>query len=100
MEFKSKVIEVEAIEWKGKNQNEMFDFLTGSTDQNVTLEGETFRIDLVNGGCQVGDLIIKTKEGEMKADIGDYVIKEPFPTDNRKFYPCKADIFNKRYEKV
>ena len=100
MKAKSREIVIDFLCWTGKNQNEMFDFLTESENQRVTLEGEAFRIDLVNGGCQVGDLIIKTKEGEMKADRGDYVIKEPFPTDNRKFYPCKANIFNKRYEKV
>ena len=92
----------EAILWNGKNQREMFDFLTSNTkvDECASLEEDTFRIDLVNGGCQVGNLIIKTKEGELKADIGDYVIKEPFPTCNRKFYPCKPDIFHKTYEKV
>ena len=36
----------------------------------------------------------------MKADIGDYVIKEPFSTDDRKFYPCKPDIFEKTYDLI
>ena len=100
MKFKKKPVIIEAIEWRGRNQVEMFDFLTNSTGQSVTLEGDTFRIDLVNGGCQVGNLIIKTSEGDMKADIGDYVIKEPFPTKDRIFYPCKPDIFLKTYDIV
>jgi len=95
-------IVVYVVQWNGKNQREMFDFLTNNTKENkpITLEEDTFRIDLVNGGCQVGNLIIKTSEGEMKADIGDYVIKEPFPTSDRVFYPCKPDIFKKTYSLV
>jgi hypothetical protein len=100
--YRKKPIEIEALIWTGRNQREMFDFLTNNLKENasMTCEEDTFRIDLVNGACQVGNLIIKTKEGEMKADIGDYVIKEPFSTDNRKFYPCKPDIFEKTYEIV
>ena len=100
MKFKSKVIEVEAEIWTGKNERTMFDFLTDTVDQRITLEEDSFRIDLVNGGCQVGNLVIKTREGEMKADIGDYVVKEPLQTTDRKFYPVKPEIFKYRYEKV
>ena len=91
-----KPVVIEAVQWDGKNQREMFDFLTNDTKENcaVTLEEDTFRIDLVNGGCQVGNLIIKTLEGEMKASIGDYVIKGI----SGEFYPCKPDIFEKTYE--
>jgi len=45
-------------------------------------------------------LLIPTLEGEMECSIGDYLIKEPFPTDWRKFYPCKPDIFEQTYKKV
>ena len=41
-------------------------------------------------------LIIETLEGDMKASLGDYVIKGI----NGEFYPCKPDIFDKTYEKV
>lgn len=44
--------------------------------------------------------IIHTLEGDMKASAGDWIIKEPFPTGDRKFYPCKPDIFEKTYEPV
>lgn len=39
-----------------------------------------------------------TYEGEMIAELGDYIVKEPFPTETRKFYPCKPDIFKQTYE--
>lgn len=39
---------------------------------------------------------IKTLEGTMKAEIGDYIITGV----NGEKYPCKPDIFDKSYEKV
>ena len=47
-------------------------------------------------GRSVNKLHIKTLEGTMTADIGDYIIKGV----NGEFYPCKPDIFEKTYEKV
>lgn len=45
-------------------------------------------------------LVIKTLEGDMVASENDWIIKEPFPTDGRTFYPCKSDIFEKTYEEI
>lgn len=43
----------------------------------------------------VGDeIIIPTLEGEMRAQIGDWIIKGV----NGELYPCKPDIFEKTYE--
>ena len=42
--------------------------------------------------------VIKTREGEMVGDYGDYIIQEPFPSADRKIYPCKPDIFRMTYE--
>lgn len=39
---------------------------------------------------------IKTLEGVMRGDAGDYIIRGV----NGEIYPCKPDIFNKTYEKV
>lgn len=41
-------------------------------------------------------LEIQTLEGEMRAQIGDWIIKGV----NGEFYPCKPDIFEKTYEEV
>lgn len=43
-----------------------------------------------------GHIIIKTLEGDMRAEIGDYIIKGV----EGEFYPCKPDIFNKTYEEA
>ena len=96
MKYRKKPVEIEAVEWTGKNEREMYEFLTVKIDTIPTLEEDTFRIDLVNGGCQVGNLIIKTLEGDHRANIGDYVIKGV----KGEYYPCKPDIFKMTYEKV
>lgn len=41
-------------------------------------------------------LKIRTLEGEMRANPGDYIIKGV----KGEFYPCKQDIFTKTYEPV
>ena len=39
-------------------------------------------------------LMIHTLEGDMRGDIGNYLIKGV----NGEFYPCRADIFEKTYQ--
>ncbi|MFM6927003.1 MAG: hypothetical protein ACKOX6_00975 [Bdellovibrio sp.] len=39
---------------------------------------------------------IQTREGEMRADMGDWIIKGV----KGEFYPCKPDIFQLTYEEV
>lgn len=41
-------------------------------------------------------IIIPTLEGEMKARVGDWIIRGV----NGEYYPCKKDIFEKTYEPV
>lgn len=42
------------------------------------------------------EMIIHTLEGDMKANVGDYIITGV----NGEQYPCKPDIFEKTYEPV
>lgn len=42
------------------------------------------------------EVVIHTLEGDMRADIGDYIITGV----NNEKYPCKPDIFEKTYEAV
>ncbi len=41
-------------------------------------------------------ILIETLEGNMKAELGDYIIKGV----QGGFYPCKPDIFEATYEPV
>ena len=45
-------------------------------------------------------LAIVTREGEMQAGLGDWIVREPNPTSDRKFYPVKPDIFAATYDAV
>ena len=43
-----------------------------------------------------GNVVIPTLEGNMNASIGDYIIKGL----RGEFYPCKPDVFEKKYELI
>ena len=43
-----------------------------------------------------GDMYIETLEGDMKTDVGDYIIQGI----KGELYPCKPDIFEQTYEAV
>lgn len=76
--FRKKPVVIEAVQWLGFNYNEVTQF---------------------QGGCaeyEGGKVIIQTLEGEMRASVGDWIIKGV----NGEFYPCKPDIFEKTYESV
>lgn len=95
MKYRKIPVVVDAVQWTGENQREMFDFLTNyeKTDDYMSASGENFVIDhnAVKGG-----LVIKTLEGERIASIGDYIIRGVAG----EFYPCKPEIFEKTYERA
>jgi hypothetical protein len=78
--YVKKPIPITAIQWTGDNAKELAEF--------------------TNGRCQfrVGRPSIKipTLEGDMGANIGDYIIRGV----DGEFYPCRQDIFLKTYEKI
>lgn len=37
---------------------------------------------------------------EMRAEVGDWIIKRPFRIDARRFYTCKRAVFENLYEPV
>ena len=80
MKFRKKPVVIEAFQWK---------------DKPVFPEGfeELHPIALINDEHK---LEIKTLEGTMTADDGDWIIKGV----KGGFYPCKPDIFEATYEKV
>jgi hypothetical protein len=78
--YRKKPVVIEAVQWDGNLET-----------LNVFPKEDTEPVKLRNG-----DLYIQTLEGEMKASIGDFIIKGV----QGEFYPCKPDIFEKTYEKV
>jgi hypothetical protein len=81
---------IEAFEWKGS-------FEESFADDNILcpkwiIHSITSAEAFIDDDC----LMIKTLEGVMKANVGDYIIQGV----NGEIYPCKPDIFKKTYEFV
>ncbi len=80
MKYRKKPVEIEAIQWNGRNLIDMNNFIT----VNFSINPYSQTIE------------IPTLEGDMKASVGDYIIKGV----QGEFYPCKPDIFKATYEKI
>lgn len=84
-----KPVEIEAVQWTGTNRSEIEQFCGwNNTLFYCYLSEETQTIEL--------KLEIITLEGNMKANVGDYIIKGV----KGEFYPCKEDIFKATYDIV
>lgn len=82
--YKKKPVVIESIQYTGDLDN--FNAI------NAWACGNAFE-SIENGdNC----LIIHTLEGDMKASVGDYIIKGV----QGEFYPCKPDIFEQTYEEA
>lgn len=88
MKYRKKPVEIEAFQYDG-------DF----KDREGRWYIPQFGIDAYRQEVLVFDgpeLYVKTLEGNMKVNIGDYIIQGV----NEEIYPCKPDIFEKTYEVV
>jgi hypothetical protein len=94
--FKKKLVTIEAIQYNQFNRDAIHEFVGRTLHQE--LESETAY--LAGKGAPLFSLLIETKEGNMKVMNGDWVIKEPFPTGDRDFYPCKSAIFKNTYDEI
>ena len=95
--FRKKHVEVEAIQWNGNSNRMEIEKFVGKELKCELVIDTAYE---VGKGRPIFDLLIETKEGIMKANKGDYIIKEPFPTGDRDFYTCKEEIFLKTYEEI
>ena len=84
MQYRKRPVVIEAVQWDGKNIDEVMEFM-----------GKDFEFSFYPDGVTV-DLTINTLEGDMHASVGDYIIKGV----DGEFYPCKPDIFERTYEEV
>lgn len=85
-------VSVEALEWTGENLAEMERFLGCGLITAPSYDGAGFLVEY----NQQMHLMIRTLEGDHRANVGDYVIKGI----KGEFYPCKPDIFEATYSKV
>lgn len=80
MEYRKKSVEIEAVQWKGNNFEEIKHFANNS---------ETIKQPLDFEGKPYGILYINTLEGRNTVRVGDYIIKG----DENKFYYCSSGFF-------
>jgi hypothetical protein len=81
MKYIKNAVEVEAMQFTEESKQDVYNWCK---DIQMNIQA-AFR-------DETPALLVPTLEGTMVCNIGDYLIKEPFPTDWRKFYPCKPDI--------
>jgi len=82
VKFRKKPVVIEAVRWTGTNHGEI-----------AVLVGDAWPGD-VAPNPPGDDLIIDTLEGEMRCQVGDWLVKGI----KGEFYPCKPDIFEASYE--
>ena len=79
-QYSKKPVAIEAIQLTDKNHSEIIQWLSSYNVESYTLNSSEF--------------YVKTLEGDMKANIGDYIIKGV----KNEFYPCREDIFKMTYD--
>lgn len=85
--FKKKPVEIEAVQYTGKNDFEIGKWSNGLVYPSPVLEP-------TENNPSGSYLQIKTLKGVMPAIVGDWIIKGV----KGEFYPCKNDIFLMTYE--
>lgn len=90
MRYRSKPVEIEAIQWNGMNQRELEIFTHGMmTFHEIRANGN----ELVVVSAQVWDVLQDTW---VNVNHGDMIIKGT----EGEFYPCAHEVFQKKYEPV
>lgn len=90
--FRKKPVEIEAMQWTGKNLYEIIAFTDGPPDirsDHAGMKWEDYRDLVARDGLK-----IFTLEGAMLANVGDYIIRGIMG----EVYPCKPGIFAATYE--
>lgn len=88
MKFRKKPVVIEAIQWDGKNLDEVMTFCNGDASYELMARGAS---ELVIATLEDGESIARHV-----ASVGDFIIKGVAG----EFYPCKPDIFEQTYEKA
>ena len=92
--YRKKPVVIEAIKWTGKNLFDVICFTDGHPETSYAAANDGW-----DSYCNLVDregFKIKTLEGWMNADIGDWIIMGI----KGELYPCKPDIFEQTYEQV
>ncbi|MGH3505228.1 MAG: hypothetical protein ACRDQA_30695 [Nocardioidaceae bacterium] len=85
--YRKKPVEIEAMKLTRENRDEVAAWCHG-VDELKTLPGP-------GRGAHEG-VVIHTLEGDMRADLGDWIVRGV----QGEFYPVKTDIFAATYEEA
>jgi hypothetical protein len=86
--YRKKPVVIEAVQWTGENRQEVWRLFDGTRGGYIA-DSQSF-------GQVPGDLYIRTLEGTMHAEVGDWIIRGVAD----EVYPCKPDVFEATYEAV
>lgn len=89
--YRKKPVVVKAIKFTETNVSEIKEFAGDSV--SIAIYDEAWKLGEAFPGVEA---IIHTLEGDMKASVGDYIVRGV----EGEFYPCKGGIFEKTYEAV
>ncbi len=87
MKFRKKPVVIEAMQFTTNNE-------AGSPAMDAIVNWANQGRDKPNAWHNGTNIFINTLEGEMRADVGDWIIRGV----KGEFYPCKPDIFAATYE--
>ena len=85
--YRKKPVVIEAFKWTGD---------INQTEDPVWICEEIMKGAVWLGAGADNRMFIRTLEGTMRADVGDYIIRGV----KGEIYPCKPDIFEMTYELV
>lgn len=91
MKYRTKPVEIKAIQFTGLNFEEVKNFIN-----------ESLIYAIIDTEWKTGKdrhrvvMKIKTLVGDMKVSEGDYIVKGL----KGEFYPCKPDVFEMKYEPI
>ena len=89
MKYRKRPVVIDAVQYTGGNRRDVIAFVGDESKIGTAYENTEYR-------PLYPDLIITTLEGDMRASVGDYIIRGV----QGEYYPCKPDIFEKTYEPV
>jgi hypothetical protein len=93
MKFRKKPVVIEALQLTRAQIKQCYEFIHGP----ISTSGfNSHHWDNYASSVSADGMTIQTLEGQMKANIGDWIIKGV----KGEFYPCKPDIFEATYEQV
>lgn len=87
MKFRKKLVVIDAVQWTNDSDGDALKAILALGRNNGRV---TFAAD------GTADLVIETLEGDMRANVGDWIIRGV----KGELYPCKPDIFAATYEPV